>query len=1070
MPGVTVLIKGTTIGTITDGEGVYKIVAPANAGTLVFSFVGFNSKEVVIGNLKTVNVKLQSSTAQLGEVVVTAMGISKQQKALGYAAPTVSANEIIKTSPTNFAMALYGQAPGLAVASSPGGSTSGVNMTIRGINSITGKTQPLIVLDGVPIRDGEFNNGNYWGDQRLRGTGLLDINPEDIETISVLKGASAAALYGSEATNGVILITSKTGKGKKGFTVDVNVSSTVDRIAYLPDYQNVRGAGAPTNVNDSGQDANGFVHTAAGDRELLGFSINFGPKFDGQPIMSWDGIKRPYSAQKNNYSNLFQTAHSSNYNVAISNSSENSNTRFSFTHSENEGISMGSQESKNNFNLNSNYKFGKKFTMDVNMNYINNHIQNRPYSIDRMINNFTGMMGRFDNGNWYLNKFQTSLGYHAVYGAGTQSLTPGENIIYNGSRSDLMDFVWNVKKNNEDEYSDRVIANITGNYEIIKNLKFRARLATDFTGRKIADKSYNSVPLIFGNSGSYGLSTYKDNIFYGDALLTYDKKLVPDLELTVMAGYTAKKDTYSTEGLSTNGGLSTENRFDLSSSINTLNASYSTGSLVSDAFIGTVNFNYKDYLYVEGNVRRDRYSTMAPSNNSFSYPSVNGSFIFSEALQLPSFINFGKLRASWGIVGNYPDQYAANIAYSQSRLGVQQAGGSSVLYTTLPTTFGNDGIRPEKKHEVEFGLQTKMFNNRVNLDVSYYNAKLKDQILPLTTPISMGASSVLTNIGTLRNSGLEIGINGSVIQSRDFKWQLGVNWAMNQNKIEKLANGQTSMTHVDYDGAAAELRSYVGQPMGDLYAPPVLTNSAGQKLVGSDGTYQLDGNVANMKKIGNAMPKATGGIFNTFTYKAFTVDAMVDFRLGGYVMPTGINWMTSRGLTKESLTNMDKAHGGLSYYNPGNDGSKPGVQTSASAGPKGELVRNDGMLLDGVNAADGTKNANVISQAQYYWYVYNWGGPQYGDARYELFMKKNTYFKMREITLGYDLPVKIASKIGASKLRVSVFGRNLFYIYRSIKNMDAEATVAGSRWIQNVNNAGQNPTTQTIGAMLRANF
>jgi len=332
------------------------------------------------------------------------------------------------------------------------------------------------------------------------------------------------------------------------------------------------------------KDANGFVHTAAGDRELLGFSINFGPKFDGQPIMSWDGIKRPYSAQKNNYSNLFQTAHSSNYNVAISNSSENSNTRFSFTHSENEGISMGSQESKNNFNLNSNYKFGKKFTMDVNMNYINNHIQNRPYSIDRMINNFTGMMGRFDNGNWYLNKFQTSLGYHAVYGAGTQSLTPGENIIYNGSRSDLMDFVWNVKKNNEDEYSDRVIANITGNYEIIKNLKFRARLATDFTGRKIADKSYNSVPLIFGNSGSYGLSTYKDNIFYGDALLTYDKKLVPDLELTVMAGYTAKKDTYSTEGLSTNGGLSTENRFDLSSSINTLNASYSTGSLVSDAF------------------------------------------------------------------------------------------------------------------------------------------------------------------------------------------------------------------------------------------------------------------------------------------------------------------------------------------------------------------------------------------------------------------------------------------------------------------------------------------------------
>jgi TonB-linked SusC/RagA family outer membrane protein len=981
----------------------------------------------------------------------------------------------MKTNPANFASSLYGKVPGLRIAASPGGSTSGVNIVIRGINSITGKTQPLIVMDGVPIRDGEFNNGNYWGDQRLRGTGLLDINPEDIESISVLKGASAAALYGSEAVNGVLLITSKSGKGKKGFSLDVNASTSIDKVAYLPEYQNVRGAGAPLNVVDIGQDEAGFMYTdvnGARTRMLPQASINFGAKFDGQPIMSWDGVMRPYSAQTNNYANLFQTAHNSSINVALSNSSENSNMRFSFTHQDNQGVSLGSGDHKNIANLNSTYRIGKKFSVDLLVNYINQKVDNRPYSIDRMINNFAGMMGRFDNGDWYLNKYKTSKGYKYVKGNGTQSLTPDENIIYNGSRSDILDFVWNVKENNEAEYSDRLIANITNNYQITNDLKLRARFATDVTSRKIEDKNHNEVPVTFSNSGYYGRSSYQDHLFYGDVLLTYTKKITSDLEFNLMGGYTAKKDTYSKLSVGTNGGLSIENRFDLTSSVDKLNTDPNSdnnkhGSFVSDAYIGTMNISYKDYLFLEGNVRRDRYSTMSPDNNSFVYPSFNGSFILSDAVKLPSFISFSKLRASWGIVGNYPEQYAANVAYNISPLGVQAAGGKPILYTTLPTTFGNDKIRPEKKHEIEFGLQTRMFDNRVNLDISYYNAQVRDQILPLTLPISTGASSVLTNVGTLRNSGLEIGINVTAVKSKDFRWDVGVNWAMNQNKVEKLANNATELLHVDYDGNAAILKSVVGQPMGDLYAHPILENNAGQKLIGSDGLYQIDAD--KMKKIGNVMPKATGGIFSTVNYKSFSLDAMVDFRLGGYVMPTGLNWMTSRGLTKESLTNMDAEHGGLSYYNPDNDGTKPGVQTTASAGPNGEIIRHDGMLLDGVNP-DGTPNTNVVSQAYYYWNVYNWGGPQYSEARYELYVQKNTYFKMREISFGYELPSDLVRKIGASKLKLSVFGRNLFYIYRTIKDMDAEATTAGSRWFQNINNAGENPSTRTFGVMLRASF
>ena len=1070
MPGVTVLVKGTTIGTITDGQGVYKIDAPANATTLVFSFVGFNAKEVATGTQSIINVKLKGGDSQLGEVVVTAMGISKKDKALGYAAPTVTSNEIIKTSPTNFAMALYGKAPGLRISASPGGSTSGVNMVIRGINSITGKTQPLIVMDGVPIRDGEYNNGNYWGDQRLRGTGMLDINPEDVESISVLKGASAAALYGSEAVNGVILVTSKNGKGgKKGFTVDANLSSTVDNVAFLTPYQNVRGAGAQPNVISNTQSADGFYHSiinGTDTRQILDRSINFGPKFDGQPVMAWDGVMRPYSAQPNGVSNLFQTALSTSINVSMSNSSENSNTRFSFTRQDNEGTSIGSKNAKNNFNLNTTYRFSKKLSMDLTLNYVNSHITNRPYSTDRLVNNFSGMMGTFDNGNWYLNKYQTSQGWRYQTGGG-QSMTPNENIKYNGFKGDLMDFIWRVKTNNEDEYNDRLIGNITTNYEIIKNLKLRTRFATDVTARKIEDRNRSEQPVSFYNSGSFGLSNYKDNIFYGDALLTYTKKLIPDLEMSLMGGYTAKKDNYINTSVSTKDGLSVENRFDISSSIDRPWSGGSIGSFVSDAFIGTANFNYKDYLYLEGNVRRDRYSTMNPNSNSFVYPSLNSSFILSEALHLPSFVNFAKLRASWGIVGNYPGQYEANVAYNQSSLGVMAAGGSPIIYTQLPGNMGNESIRPEKKHEIEFGLQTRMLNNRLSLDVSYYNAQLRDQILGLTLPITTGGGSVLTNVGTMRNTGLEIGINGTPVQLANFKWETGVNWAVNKNKIEQLANNATELIHANYDGDAAVLKSTVGQPMGDLYAHPVLLNASGQKVVGADGLYSLDAD--HMKKIGNAMPKAVGGIFNTFTYKSFSLDAMIDFRLGGYVMPTGVNWMTSRGLTKESLGAMDKEHGGLSYYNAGNDGSTPGIATSGSTGPNGEKVYNDGMLLDGVDNS-GNKNTNIVSQAYYYWNVYNWGGPQYSESRYELYIKKNSFFKMREIAIGYDLPRNLVHKIGANKLRVSVYGRNLFYIYRTLKNVDAEATTAGSRWQNTINNAGQNPATQSYGIMLRASF
>ncbi|WP_205573294.1 SusC/RagA family TonB-linked outer membrane protein [Flavisolibacter nicotianae] len=1073
LTGATVTEKGTSNRVMTNADGHFSIrVAPQ--ATLVITYVGFAPLELHAAD-QAMNITLNANE-ELSNVVVTSLGITRKQKALGYATTTIKAEDITQAGAPNFAAALYGKAPGVRIGATPGGATSAVNITIRGINSITGKNQPLIVLDGIPIRNEEVNNGNYWGDQRLRGNGLLDINPEDIDNISILKGASAAALYGSEAVNGVVLITTKSGRGgKKGLGIDFNANYSMENVAFLPRYQNVRGPGAPLNVSNGGQDAAGFIwYDLDGDgvketRGVLGYSINFGPKFDGKPTLGWDGQIRPYEAQIDNYKALFQTAHNSNINVALTNVSDKSNLRLSLTRQQNQGISIGSENTKNIANLNTSFKLSNKFSTDILVNYINQHTHNRPYSIDRLTNNFGGMIGRFDNAAWYFNKYKTSKGYRYVTGT-DQSLTPNENIKYPGYRADLLDYVWRVKEHNEDEYSNRVIASLTNNWQLVRDLKLRARLATDFTSQRTESKQSTEIPLAFGNSGYYGLQNMLNTILYGDVLLTYTKKINTDLEVNVMGGYTATKETGSSSLFGTNSGLSVENWFDLAASVDKVtydptrrDVNYRR-TLVKDAYIGTINGSYKNFLFLEGTIRRDRYSTMNPNLNSFVYPSVNSSFIFSDALRMPSFMSFGKVRASWGIVGNYPDIYQANIAYDQNTLGVQQSGGQPVLYTTLSSNFGNDLIKPEEKHEVEFGLETKFFKNRLGLDVSYYNAQIVDQILPLTLPATTGAVSVLTNIGTLRNKGIEVSINGTPVQGRNFTWTAGINFARNKNVVEKLATGSNELLHADYDGNAAQLKSVVGQSMGDFYSHPVAQDSKGNLIVDPNGMYKVDPD--RMVKIGNAMPKVVGGIFNTFNYKGFSLDALMDFRIGGYVMPTAINWMISRGLLEESTKFMDAEHGGLSYYESG--GKR--IQTSAAQGPNGETVYHDGMLLPGVKA-DGSPNDYIASSADYYWTVYNWGGPQYSpNTRYELYIKENTYVKFREVTLGYKLPVKMAQKVGATNLQLSVFGRNLFYLYRTLKDMDAEQTTAGSRWFQTLTNVGTNPSTRAFGVMLRASF
>lgn len=834
LPGVSVSIKGTKAGgTITNERGNFSLSANDNA-TLIFSAVGFTTKEMKVQG-DVLEVMLNSAENQLNEVVVTSLGLGKQKKSLGYATTTIKAEELVKTAPTNFATALYGKAPGVRIAAAPGGSTSGVAIQIRGLSSITGRTQPLIVIDGVPIHDGDFNNSNYWSDQRLRGNALTDINPEDIETLTVLKGASAAALYGSQAMNGVIVVTTKTGKGKKGsFGVDVNASYFQDQVAYLPKFQQVRGPGFNPGYQWYASDADGFSSynlNGTTYRTNIQGSLNFGPKFDGKDILTWDGIVRPYSYQKNGYANLFQKADNTVTNIALSNVAENSTTRFSVTHQGYEGVSLNSKNNKIAMSLNSTYKFGNKVRTQLVVNNIWSKVKDRPYSYDRLINNFTGMVPAFDNGLWYQEKAQTSLGYKYVTGS-NRSLTPDENIRFGNYRGDILDYMWNVKNNHVTENNNRLLASLTTYWDILKNLELRGKIATDWTSGKTESMNSSSIPTVFGFSGSYGISTNSYSILYGDVLLTYTQKLNEDMEIKAMAGYMANKESGFTTDVSTRDGLTVENRFDLSSSANTPYNSGSTRSyLTRDALVGTLNFNLKSLWYIEGTLRQERTSTLNPNNSTFNYPSVNSSLILSELFTLPSFVSGAKLRGSWGIVGNYPAPYQANVAYNLGNLG-NQGSGSSTLTTTVATgQFGNERLKNEKKHELEFGLEAGFFDNRFNLDAAYYNNKVVDQILPLQLAQTTGASNILTNIGTLQNSGFEFGINGDVLRGRDFSLNVAYNMSFNSNKILKLTNGSNELIHADYDGNAAVLKSVVGNPIGDFYAHPIATDASGQMII-----------------------------------------------------------------------------------------------------------------------------------------------------------------------------------------------------------------------------------------------
>lgn len=1066
--GASVKIKGTSDGVATDENGAFTISVPDDA-ILVISYVGFKTQEVPVSGKTSITITLQQNERIMNEVVVTALGIKREQKALGYAVSTVTSEQITAAGNTNFASALYGKAAGVKVTTAPGGATSAVNLQIRGVNSLNYNTQPLYVVDGVQIRNTNekgaagTNNGDFWSDQRLRGNGILDINPADIESLTVLKGASATALYGSDASSGVVVITTKKGMKGRGLGVDVNYSHTAERIAFGPQYQNIYGPGYERETNvTSGAREDGWVEVGTDGtvRPFFRAYGQFGPKMEGQMVPWWDGTMHPFSPQPDNYKQLFQKGYNSNLNVSLSNMTEKANYRFSYTRSDYKGIQIGGNQQRNTFNLNSTVKLHNKISLDVVGSYVNTKITNRPYQMARIFNSFDGFFSRAEDMSVIFDKYKTSKGYKYVnYNEAYKN--PDEAIRYQIRPTQLLDFLWTQLRNQEIEKQDRLLSSVTLNMELAKGLKFRTRVGNDFTSLNTESKQYNEYPIAFNPSGSssgaYSVSKGRYAVTYTDQLLTFARdEESRKFGYSVSAGFQSRKELYTDQNSSTNGGLVTANWFSINNSYNIQSTSERRSGVFKYAYLGIMNLSYMNYLFLEGTARQEYSSTLPTQNNSYFYPSVNTSFIVSEAFHLPKVISYGKVRASYGLVGNAPPPFESNVTYTQKPVSV---GQKSVPLLVAQDNYGNESLKSEKKKELEVGTEVKLLNNRLGVDISYYDSRITDLLMRLNVAASNGALTRITNVGELHSKGLEVALTATPI-ARKIKWNTRLNFASNTSKVESLAPGINQIVMLNASQNGLRVVAEVGQPIGNIYMYPRKKDDKGNFIISDNGLYEID--VTKYEKMGNLLPKIVGGFANTINYHNLSLDFMVDYRFGGKIVSTPLKFQTAAGMYKSTLQYRDEEHGGIPYYiNAANE--KVELPSHNSVPPMGKAYH-DGVRLEGVTN-DGQPNTKIIEAAYYYRNTFNDGAATWHEAA----IQKNDYVKLRELVLSYNIAKGTAAKMHLQSLRISLIGRNLAYLYRTMKNLDPESPM-GSSWLKQGIDEGSTGATRSYGFSLNASF
>ena len=1061
------------VGSYTNGAGYFRLPVKRNQ-ELIVSCVGYETVRIPLNALSfhvPLSVVLPYRQTEMEEVIVTGFDVQRKAKSLGYPVNVVRSSQINIPAHTNVAAALYGKAPGVRVQSAPGGATSAVQIQVRGLNSLNFNSQPIYFLDGVAIRNANergvkgINNGGYWDDPRIRGNGVLDINPQDIETITILKGASATALYGSEAANGVVLINSKKAMPGQGVRVHFNYAATVEQLAQLPHYQEKYGPGYDpvTNLSEGADEAGWIPVDRDGDgiaesrRPNFSSWAQFGPELDGTAVTWWDGTLRPYRLHHDNYKVFYQTGYSSQANLSLSNHSDKGGYRFSYSRHDYRGIQVGGDLLRHSLNFSTQWKVTPKFSMDLVTHYTHSRVHNRPYQLNRLLASYAGFLSRAEDPALLLEKYKTSEEYKWV-SWNRPEINPAEALHY-PMKTEALDFLWMQLRNQENEDQDRMINSFTFQYRITPRLHLRARLGNDFTSFRLDVRRYNEYPTAFNvvnSTGLYRTQNGRYGILYGDALLSYDVPVHRNWSLRLNAGYQTRREKYTDELATTTGGLLKENWFSLDNSFNAVNSETDRTELLKYAYLGFANISYRNFLFAEATARLEYSSTLPIDNNHYFYASGNTAFVFTERWKkLKRWLHSGKLRMSYGVVGNAPPVYAAALTYAQT---VLPTVNGPVAAQGVQPNIGNPLIRPENKYEWEAGLDMQWWQGRLGVDVNWYRNRIPNQIVQLTVPASSGAFSQLINAGELRSEGWEIYVHAMPVRKKNINWQIHFNAARNRTYVSELGRNVNEVVYFNGEQQSVKIVALPGRDVGEILVYPQVRDAQGQPLVGANGLYVMD--KSRYERAGNIMPKWMGGLSQSLQWKGFSLEHTIDFRWGGHMVSPVAKYNTGAGMYTSTLRYRDEAHGGLPYYIDAG-GSKVLLSSHQSAAPGGAEVHHDGIILPGVDL-DGKPNTMIVDAAYYYMNMFGWG-PDAMNREGMIF--KNNYIKMRELVLSYNW--KPGGRI--RECRVSLVGRNLFYIYRTLKNMDPE-TAIGSNWSRQAIDEGTMAANRSWGLSFQLVF
>jgi TonB-linked SusC/RagA family outer membrane protein len=989
--GVTVLIKGTTTGITTDIDGKYSIPVPNNDAILQFSFIGMTPKDVTVGTQTTIDVAMEEGSQVLNEVVVTALGIKRESKSLGYSATPIKAETLLENKSVNMMQSLEGKVAGLNITLPAAGVGGSTQIRLRGQAAFTGANNaPLIVINGLPMDQGA--RGADGGNQRDLGDNMSNLSPDDIESMTVLKGATAAAIYGSRAANGAIIITTKSGQRNQAIGVEYSTSYTMQKPLDYFEFQDVYGEGTgglkPTTVA-----------AAAGNGQL-----SFGAKLDGSDVPLFDGSTGTYSFQPHRVGDYFQLGHVMMNTVAFSGGNENASFRASFTNTDGKGIEPTNEYKKNNFNLGINWNITKKVKFTTNINYTKEDYINPPQIGQQgagSMNFLTRLAMSIPLANLRYNNTVTTPG--AAFG--TEAVTSGfQGTILNPYYAISAGQLYQNTR-------DRFLGTTTVRYDITDWLYAQGRYNYDyaigFTENKTPGGIGTSIPTNSDGTykGSYNLGESWGTNVNADFLVGISKSIS---KFSINASFGG--NTYRVKNHNFNDAISNFTVRDFFSVPNgvTKTPTYGFSQTRVNSLYGLAELGYASMFYLNITGRNDWFSVLNPTHNSKFYPSVSGSFVFSEMLKGQKWLTYGKLRGSWAQVGsaNGVNAYDGILTYG---IGTYQYNGQTTA--SIGTSVApNPDLQPFTVTEKEIGLEARLFNNKVHFDVGYFDKVTTDQIMSVQLSDATGYNTSKQNLGSLENKGVEFLLEYTPIETNNFSWT--TSWNHTFLKTEVLSVGKNpdgtpvkDFLVIYYNGTGneflGELHYTVGMAMNQLYTRTYLRNDQGQILVQNNG--RLLGTAA-ATPVGSATPKHTGGWNNTLTYKGFTLGIFVDYKFGGKVLSSTYLNMTRQGMSKLSL--------------------------------EGRREGENGLVFPGVYQSTGLPNTTAVTDLQTFYGDYR--NLQIGDP----FTFKSDFVKLRSVSLSYNLSnvIKKVDFLGFVKgLTLTASCRNVAILYKDIPNLDPEA-------------------------------